>query len=68
MKKIINIEGMACMKCVARVEKALSGLSGVTEVKVNLENKTAEIEAENVTDKILKETIEDLGFDVKGIE
>lgn len=68
MKKTINIEGMACMKCAARVEKALSGLSGVTEVKVNLENKTAEIEAENVTDENLKETIEDLGFDVKGIK
>ena len=67
MKKTITIEGMACMKCVARVEKALGGLAGVTKVEVSLENKNAVVEAENVTDEMLKETVEDLGFDVAGI-
>ena len=67
MKKTINIEGMACMNCVSRVEKALAALEGVTKAEVNLKNKNAVVELENVTDEMLKETVEDLGFDVIGI-
>lgn len=67
MKKIINIEGMSCMHCVSRVEKALAKLNGVTDVQVDLKGKKAEVEVENISDEMLKETIEDLGFDVAGI-
>jgi len=67
MKKIINIEGMSCMHCVSRVEKALAGLKGVTDVQVDLKGKKAEVEAENISDEMLKEAVEDLGFDVTGI-
>lgn len=67
MKKIINIEGMSCMHCVSRVEKALAGLKGVTDVQVDLKGKKAEVKAENISDEMLKEAVEDLGFDVTGI-
>jgi Cu+-exporting ATPase len=38
------IEGMTCASCVSRVEKKLSSLSGVSEVKVNLATEQASIE------------------------
>ncbi|MNM49865.1 heavy-metal-associated domain-containing protein [Clostridium intestinale] len=66
MKKII-IEGMSCGHCKARVEKALSELDGITSAVVDLEAKTATIEGET-SDEILRETIDDAGYDVISIE
>ncbi len=68
MTKTISIEGMACGHCTARVEKALSGLSGVTAVTVSLEEKNAVVTVdESVTDDLLKETVTEAGYEVKGI-
>lgn len=66
MKKII-IEGMSCGHCKARVEKALSELDGITSAVVDLEAKTATIEGET-SDEVLRETIDDAGYDVISIE
>ena len=66
MKKI-TIEGMSCGHCKARVEKALSELDGITSAVVDLEAKTATIEGET-SDEILRETIDDAGYDVISIE
>lgn len=69
MKKTIRIEGMSCGHCTARVTKALEALAGITAVAVDLEAGTAVIEADDsVTDEILKEAIDDAGYDVLGIE
>jgi Cu2+-exporting ATPase len=68
MKKTLKIEGMMCQHCVAHVTKALSGVSGVTGVEVNLKKKTATIElAETVTDEILTAAVVDAGYEVKKI-
>ena len=40
----LKIEGMSCMHCVARVEKALMELDGVEKANVSLEKKEAKIE------------------------
>jgi Cu+-exporting ATPase len=37
------VEGMTCASCVARVEKSLSRVEGVTEASVNLATKTATV-------------------------
>jgi P-type Cu+ transporter len=39
-----SIEGMTCASCVSRVEKKLSSLPGVSDVKVNLATEQASIE------------------------
>ena len=68
MKKIMYIDGMTCKHCKARVEKVLNELNGVTAT-VNLEEKTAVLEMDdNVDNDILKNTVEDAGYDVKNIE
>ena len=45
-QKTLSIEGMTCASCVGRVEKALSGLEGVTGVTVNLAAETARLSVE----------------------
>lgn len=68
MKKTVKIEGMSCEHCVKSVETALNSLEGIASVKVNLDKKEAVIEAVDVEDKDIKQTIDDIGFEVVGIE
>lgn len=69
MKKKILIEGMSCGHCVNHAKEALSELNGVTSVDVDLATKTAIIEASiDVKDEDIKFAIEDVGYDVAGIE
>ncbi len=65
MKKIITIEGMSCMHCVGRVKNALSGLEGLSNIEVEKGKAVAE---GSVSNEVIKEAIEDLGFDVVNIE
>ena len=66
MKKTIKIEGMSCGHCTAAVTKALSALQGVSETIVSLEAKQATVELSDsqLADDILKEAVEEAGFEV----
>lgn len=66
-KVTLNVEGMSCGHCVKAVESSVGGLNGVASVKVDLENKTVDVEfnQEVVTLETIKETIDDQGYDVK---
>ncbi|MEG6616975.1 cation transporter [Peptococcaceae bacterium 1198_IL3148] len=69
MTKKILIEGMSCGHCVKHVEEALKELEGVKSVKVDLAGKNAVVElAHEVADDKLKATIDEVGYDVVGIE
>lgn len=69
MKKKILVEGMSCGHCVNHVREALNELNGVTNVDVNLDTKTAIIEASvDVNDEDIKFAIDDAGYEVVGIE
>lgn len=48
----IGISGMTCDKCVARVEKALRGVSGVKEVQVNRHQARATVTFDTVVTNI----------------
>jgi copper chaperone CopZ len=53
MKKTMIVEGMSCMHCSARVEKALNSIDGV-KASVDLEKKTATIElSKEINDEVL---------------
>ena len=68
MKKKILVEGMSCGHCVAHVSEALKEI-GATDVEVSLEKKLATVEvADNITDQAIKLAIEEVGYDVVGIE
>ena len=66
MKKIIKIEGMRCMHCVASVKKALEALGIAAEV--SLDDKQAVVSGETMPDDgALREAIEKKGFEVVSI-
>lgn len=68
MKRTITIEGMTCSHCTSRVNKNLKAVAGVKSVLVDLATGTAVVESDDtVTDSVLKETVEDSGYDVIGI-
>ncbi|CAM4323024.1 heavy metal translocating P-type ATPase [Acinetobacter pragensis] len=59
----LQIEGMTCASCVARVEKALKKTPGVIDVAVNLATEKATVKALDSTDiSALRTAIEKAGF------
>lgn len=66
-EKTLVIEGMHCENCEIRVENALNRLDNVA-CKVNLKKKTAIVSySAEVSDNVLKETVEKLGYKVTNI-
>lgn len=69
MKKKILIEGMTCQNCVKHAREALEELEGVKSVNVDLEGKNAVVELTNdIADEDFKAAIEEVGYEVVGIE
>lgn len=64
MKKTLTVEGMSCQHCVKAVKNALSQIEGVSSVEVDLATKKVEVEGDNLQDILLKEAIEDAGYEV----
>jgi Cu2+-exporting ATPase len=68
MTKTMNIEGMMCGHCEARVKKVLEALPQVKEAIVSHETGTAEVTLEaEVADEILKNTVEAQDYKVTSI-
>ena len=65
--KTISIEGMSCGHCVNSVTEALKAVAGVTSVNVDLAGKKAVVEG-TADDAALKAAVEDMGYDVVGIQ
>lgn len=62
----LSIEGMSCMSCVARIEKALSAVPGVKSAMVNFATETAYISASpDVSLGRLETTIIGAGYQLK---
>ena len=70
MEKKLLIEGMSCNHCVNHVKTALTeDIQGVEVKEVNLKGKYALVNvADGVSEADIKAIIEDLGFELKGIE
>ncbi|EFI84618.1 heavy-metal-associated domain-containing protein [Listeria grayi] len=65
MEKVLEIEGMTCAHCVARVKSALEGVAGVTSAEVDLESGTAKLHLQAaVTDDVLEGAVEDAGYEI----
>ena len=65
MEKVIKVEGMMCMHCVAHVKEALEGVKGVDSVEVSLEKKEAVITSKKeVKDSLIEKAITKAGYKV----
>ena len=63
IQKKFRINGMMCNHCKANVEKALSGIEGVSSVHVELSEGVAYIEGENIDNNKIISTINGLGYE-----
>lgn len=67
MKKVIEINGMSCGHCQARVEKALNAIDGA-EAKVDLKKKRAVVNlTKDIDDQTLKDAVTEAGYEVVSV-
>jgi len=67
-EKTLQIKGMSCGHCSARVEKALNAIDGVTAT-VDLEANSAKVTLlKEVSDEALKVAVDNVGYEVVGIK
>jgi P-type Cu+ transporter len=60
-----NIKGMTCASCVRRVERALSGVEGVADARVNLATEEATVDlADRLSLDLLREAVDRAGYDL----
>ena len=59
--KVYHIEGMNCNHCRMAAEKALSGVSGVENVHVDLDSKKAVVTG-HADEALLAKAIDEVGF------
>jgi len=62
---VLKIEGMTCNHCKMAVEKALKGVAGVAEAKVDLDKKEAVV-AGSPNRTALVQAVDKAGFKVVG--
>ena len=69
MVKTMNIEGMMCGHCEARVKKALEAVDGVAEAVCDHEKNTAVVTLEKeVSDEVLAKAVTDQDYEVVAIK
>lgn len=67
IEKTLQIKGMSCGHCAARVEKVLNSIDGVT-AKVDLESNSASVKlTKEVSDETIKTTVDNIGYQVTGV-
>lgn len=66
MKKlIINVNGMSCEGCENRIKNAVKSIDGVESVSASHKDALVTVMAkDSVDEKVIKERIEDIGFEV----
>ena len=63
----IRISGMSCTRCENRVENVLKNIENVKSVNANYNTGIVEIGINNIKNldiDVIKETLEDLGYDI----
>ncbi|MGK6307448.1 heavy metal translocating P-type ATPase [Variovorax sp. DT-64] len=66
-ERSLQIEGMTCASCVARVEKALAGVPGVASATVNLATEKAEVRVagRDVDTEVLLAAVRKAGYEAR---
>lgn len=66
MKTSITVTGMTCGHCVQSVTEEISKISGVSEVKVDLENGQVDIESTGpIENRELANAVQEAGYEIK---
>ena len=67
MRKLLKIEGMSCGHCVMHVQSALEDVPGVKSAKVDLLERSAMVEGDNLNDQALRAAVSEAGYSVSSI-
>ena len=63
---VIKVEGMVCNGCENRIKNALKNIEGIENVVADHNTGIVTVTSKDeVTESVMKEKIEDIGFDVK---
>jgi copper chaperone CopZ len=67
MKTLLRSQDLSCPSCVAKIEKALQGVAGVTAAKVHFNTGRIEVEHDPNTVPIAKlvQTVRETGYESK---
>ncbi len=65
MKHIIEVENIKCGGCMNSIKNALTKTEGVSEVSIDKETETIEVESTTEREKLVK-ILSDLGYPEKG--
>ncbi len=67
-EKTLQIKGMSCGHCSARVEKVLNAIDGVNAT-VDLDSNSAKlIITREISDEALKTAVDNIGYEVVGVK
>lgn len=67
MRKLLKIEGMTCGHCVMHVQSALEDVPGVKSAKVDLLERSAMVDGDNLNDQALRAAVTEAGYSVSSI-
>jgi copper chaperone CopZ len=67
MRKLLKIEGMSCGHCVMHVQSALEDVPGVKSAKVDLLERSAMVDGDNLNDQALRAAVTEAGYSVSSI-
>ncbi len=64
---VFNVKGMSCKHCISAITEGLMERDGILQVEVSLEKGTVRVGflEEEVSEDIMKKTMEDLGYVVE---
>jgi copper chaperone len=66
MNTIVTVSGMTCDHCINAVTEELMKLSEVTDVKIQLDSGTVDIESESeLNPALIESAIQEAGYEVK---
>lgn len=64
---VYTVEGMTCGHCVSAVTEEVGGVTGVTDVEVDLENSQVTVTGDGpVDDASVRAAIDEAGYEVRG--
>ncbi len=67
MKEVtIKIDGMSCQHCVMRVKKALEGLSGISNLSVEVGSARMSFDESKIKQADIENAIVKVGYKIKG--
>jgi copper chaperone len=70
MKAVMQLETLTCPSCLKKIEGALSKVEGIENAKVlfNASKAKVDFDESKVSADAIKETIENLGYEVKNVK